>query len=285
MSAWINALGAMLQTGGEIGLKRQEDERDAEIKRLADLAKEDRARLRQLQGPATRYQTKRNGPGGEMIEEVNEESYNPETEARESKVISSYTAPPKEKRAETDQEAFDRDPVAYAARKAAGRAPAKPSSPKVAKDPKLSSLSTTDVQAMFGVTDAEGNVTVDQDAYRRFLADKAIKAKTDPRYNDAKFAAQEYQAKLGFDPNERPPGTFEADESYMKLPNEKTHPKPGTPEFGAKLEQLSTPEKAPAAPAAPGTKPSPAPYPEGTKLVKDGKTYIVKNGEPVPYGG
>lgn len=266
MSAWMNALGAMMQTGGALGMKRAGELQDAETKRLADEAKEARDRLKKQDEAPSHFVTKRTGPGGATIEETNEQRWNPETQSYESRVISSYDLPERQKRAETELELGQRDPEALKALMEIKRGPQKVSGSNAAKeekDPKISSLSDSEIKAMFGVADAEGDIEIDQDAYRSFLADKALKAKTDPRYNDAKFAAQEWQGKLGFNPNERPPGTFEADEPYMKLPNEKNSagseqksPKPGTPEFGAKLEQLSTPETAPAAPANAGTKPA-----------------------------
>lgn len=289
MSAWTNALGAMLQTGGAIGLKRQEEARDAEIKRLADVAKEARDRVKKQDEAPSHFVTKRTGPGGATIEETNEQRWNPETQSYESRVISSYDIPAKEKRAETDIEFMQRDPEGYAKMHELERGPAKPSTPKEPKD-----TSAADAKDLNKAVDSAMNSFrgMDQEERAAELSSYGI----DPAAGDARAKYENViRSELTRRFSGQPAG--EAQPALMKVPDEKKYAgfgqenlqkmaKPGTPEFGAKLEQMSTPEKAPAAPAAPGTKPAPAPYPDGTKLTgPDGKTYIVKNGEPVPYGG
>jgi hypothetical protein len=288
MSAWINALGAMLQTGGAIGMKRQQDAQDEETRRLADAAKEARDKAKKKDEAPSHFNTKRTGPGGATIEEVNEQRWNPETESYESKVISAYDLPAKEKRAETAIEYAQRDPAGYAKMHELERGPAKPSTPKEPKD-----TSAADAKDLNKSVDSAMNTLRGMDAEER--AAELSSYGIDPAAGDARAKYENViRSELTRRFSGQPAG--EAQPAYMKLPDEKKYAgfdqenlqknlKPGSNEFAAAMAELSTPEKAPAAPAAPGTKPAPAPYPEGTKLVKDGKTYIVKNGEPVPYGG
>ena len=52
----------------------------------------------------------------------------------------------------------------------------------------------------------------DDDKYRNFVAFQTRNAQKDPKYRDANFAVQQWANQVGFDPNEKPPGTFTMDE-------------------------------------------------------------------------
>lgn len=275
MSAWINALGAMLQTGGAIGMKRQQDAQDEETKRLADAAKEAREKAKKKDEAPSHFKTTRTGPDGATIEEVNRQGWNSETESYESSVVSSYVRPAEEKRAETDQEAFDRDPVAYAARRAAGRAPPKPSVAKEPKDTSAADAKSLNKDIVDAMKALKG---MDKEERAAEYSSYGI----DPAAGDARAKYENtIRADLSRIYSSQPAG--EALPALMKTPDEKKYPsfeqnnlqkipKPGTPEFGAKLDQLSTPETAPAAPANAGTKPAPGSSKENPVPVSAFKT-------------
>lgn len=256
--------------------KAEQAERDQELAKLTQQLKEETARFEASLKPA-QYQTiEDTGEDGKTVKRTIRSSYDPETQGFVETEVGSAIVPPKQERAESDAEFFARDPKAFAEYNASKRRPLVGGSTKPPEDPKTTSLPQADVAANFGVTNEYGEVTIDNDAYKAFMADKALKAKSDPRYNDAQYALQNWQGKLGYDPNETPPGAIDVNKALMGSLDEEDSARPAGP---------SAAPPSPAAPPAVGKKPEKAPYPEGTKLKgADGKTYIVKDGVPVPYG-
>jgi hypothetical protein len=138
------------------------------------------------------------------------------------------------------------------------------SSGKPEKAPKATALTASQADSLFGEVGEDGAVGIDPNKARQFAAYQARNAQRDPRYRDATFAAQQWANQVGFDPNEKLPGTIDAD----------------TPIMASTAPAAPAPPKAapPAAPAPKGT-----PYPDGTKLKgPDGRMYVVRNGQPVP---
>lgn len=301
MSGWMGALGAMMQAGGGIylkqGLEDKADEkklaREKELQKIADESAKDRAlAAKEIEAPSIQN-IRRQGEDGNYINETIEQKWNKALNdgagGYERKVISSYNEDKPLMRAESDNEMFARDPEGYKAKQQADAVSSRRGGGgggRVGRDPAIAAAKSLNDRVIKSVAEFDKLEPADRDAKLGFYGIDPAASDARAKYENAK------RAELTRQSSGQPAGESDA---LMKLPeasDEKKYPgfeqknlKPGSNQFAAAMAELSTPETAPAAPAAPGTKPSPAPYPEGTKLVKDGKTYIVKNGEPVPYGG
>ncbi len=283
---WAAALMGGLGAAANIQSQRQAAEQkkqDAiDLAEAARIAEERRAKYRATYA-APQYQTiKDTGPDGQMRERTIRSSYDPETQGFVETEVGSAILPQKDGRTAFEVEAAyaEANPEKYAAMKAAGRAP-RGGSGGEDKPPKASSLTSSEIEALFGTTLADGSVGIDQNSYRQFLAFQARNAGRDANFRDAKFAAQQWANQVGFDPSENVAGTFTLMES-ANGPVE-TLTAPGAER--ASPRQAAPPQaKSQQAPGPQGNNPATgkAPYPDGTRLTgPDGKLYVVKNGQPV----
>lgn len=266
--------------------KAAQAEREQELMKLQQKVMEANERFKaSLKVP--QYQTiKDTGPDGQTQERTIRSSYDPEAMGFTETEVGSAILPDKQGRAETDAEFFARDPVAFKEYKSAGRAPRGSSGGSSGeKPPKATSLTEAQIESLFSSTNANGESVRDTDKYRNFVSYQARKAQSDPRFRDANFAHQQWANQVGFDPDETPEGTFTVDELERGNGLVETLSESGSVSPG---QGPAAPAKDKSAPGASRDNPAPgkAPYPEGTKMKgPDGKLYIVKNGQPVPYGG
>jgi len=126
-------------------------------------------------------------------------------------------------------------------------------------------LSAEQIKAGFG--DSTGRL--DSDAYKKFEAWRGSLLHNDPSMANEQAAYSKYAGALGFDPNERPPGSFDVSDA----PDAAAAPQSRSLLSNAFNQTSAAPPQAGAA----------SPYAEGTRLRgPDGKTYRVQNGQPIP---
>jgi hypothetical protein len=320
MASLGRALMAGLVAGGAkfADMKMDEKQKAADAERqqkLLDLQKQlmqESERFKaSLKSP--QYQTiEDTGPDGKTVKRTIRSSYDPESQGFVEKDVGSAVVPPKQERAESEAEFFARDPKGFAAYKASGRAPSGSGSGSGEEGFGFEDYESMDPERRSLYDRWKGRASVkDQEAAdRKWLAQEEQKA-----VGDFDSTASDYTARnnllgaFGIDPKDP-----KAREKYAKAyrtdlesrfnPGEKPEPAPimesargpgqaypkfGSDSFAPKTDifasETETVEPERAAPKKAGAKKE-SPYPEGTKLKgPDGKIYIVKDGQPVPYGG
>jgi hypothetical protein len=90
----------------------------------------------------------------------------------------------------------------------------------------------------------------------------------DPNAKNSQYVLDKFENSLGNDPTEQPEGA-------MDVPPDLQAGFDYAAKHGGRVPSVQASQNAP-------THVGDSPYPEGTKLTKDGKQYIVKNGQPVP---
>lgn len=294
--------------------KAEQAERDQELAKLTEELKRETARFQAELKPA-QYQTiEDTGPDGKTIKRTIKSRYDRDQGPIEEEV-GSVTIEPKDNRT-TDQinlETYQKDPAAWAAYKMAGQRPL------VGRGGGSESFGFEEYESMPPERRAlfdrwKGRASEkDQDAAdRRWLATETQKAVADFDSTASDYTArQELLGAFGISPDDpdarkKYRDAYKADlESQFPVGDEPEAPQPkalmgsanesGQPYPKFNREPFS-PKQDISADAMPqaglGSEPKPkdeaatkAPYPEGTKLKgPDGKTYIVKDGVPVPYG-
>lgn len=221
MSGLVQGFGKYANMQYDEKQKAEQAERDQELAKLQQQVKQADAEFQQGLKPAE-YQTfEVQGEDGKTYKRTVKSSYDKD-KGRVEETVGESVVEPKEKRAETAIEMYQRDPEAYADMQARARRPlmgSRDESPE--KAPKASTLTSAEMDAMFGTVDRNGVTTVDPKAYRQFLGYQARNSANDPKFRDAKYAAQQWANQVGVDPEEELPGAFRVDTPSMESASEK----------------------------------------------------------------
>jgi hypothetical protein len=222
-NSWASALGAGLSAFGGIKMDMdQQAKRDAERAELAkyeQAAAERRERYRAARQLPQISTIERTGPDGQAMKVSIKSSYDPELDQVVTEEMGSVPLlAAKERNAQVETFYDEATGMPYKAERAEDgswkrvggmQAPRnKGGVGKVEKDPKATSLTSSEIEALFSQTDENGESRTDTKAYKQFLAFQTRNAKNDPRFRDAKFAVQQWANQVGFDPDEKVAGTF-----------------------------------------------------------------------------
>lgn len=123
-------------------------------------------------------------------------------------------------------------------------------SPVAEKSPNATSLTSAEIEAMFGQQMNDGSTSVNPESYRQFLSYQARNADRDPRFRNARFAAQQWANQLGFDPNEKPAGSFTLDDAKKETDQKPAPSKPLMQSVAATEPKAAEKPKPQAIPAA-----------------------------------
>lgn len=237
-NSWANALGAGLSTFGSIKMgmdeqKRREEERARLEAERAELAKEEKAAAetrerfraaRQLPRVST---IEKMGPDGKVMKVSMQSRYDPDSDSVVTEELGSVPLlSAKERNAQVETFYDEATGQPYKAERAEdgswkriGGMQAKRGSggARAENPPKATSLTAPQIEGLFSTTNELGESSMDAGKYRDFLAFQARNAQKDPKYRDANFAVQQWANQVGFDPNEKPAGTFTLDEADAPL--------------------------------------------------------------------
>ena len=291
--ALLDGLGAGLNAYGN--MQRNEAQKAEEAKnaeaaaKLTQKLKEASQRFEESLKPAQYQTVEDTGPDGKTVKRTIKSVYDPER-GRIEEQVGSVAIEPKDTRTNTerDLELYQRDPDAFSAMKRAGQRP------------------------LLGGGGTRGDVT-ERDRFLQEQLNERTKIQQEAITSRSRQAAlnsrmEDYSGRegsqlmkedapnYGLDPNDKDlrkkmraalrVDIFGGEDSDSPRPlmdsargPEPTYPASGVQpaqDFAPKEDVFSAKPKAPKADA---------PYPDGTKLKgPDGKTYIVKDGQPVPYG-
>lgn len=237
--------------------KAEQAERDKKLLELQQKVMEANERFKaSLKAPE--YQTVEDTDDqGRTTKRTIRSSYDPKVQGFTETEVGTAILPEKDGRTAFEVEAAyaEANPEKYAAMKAAGRKPSGGGNGGSAeKLPKATSLTEAQIDALFSTTNELGEAVRDTDQYRNFVAFQTRNAQKDPKYRDANFAVQQWANQVGFDPNEKPAGTFT-------------------------LDEVDAPLMGSAKPAKADAKDKPADLPPGARQAPDGKWYVQKDGQ------
>ena len=224
-NSWASALGAGLSAFGGIKMKMDDDkEREAaKIAQYEAAAKARRDEFRRTHSLPTINSYKTTGADGQPMERTISSTYDPTSDSFVTEEIGSvHLLSPKERNAQVETFYDETTGMPYKAERADDgswkRIGGVQSRRAVSgggdseKPTKATSLTEAQIDALFSTTNDIGESMRDDDKYRNFVAFQTRNAQKDPKYRDANFAVQQWANQVGFDPNEKPPGTFTMDE-------------------------------------------------------------------------
>lgn len=210
--------------------KAEEAERNQKLMELQRKLQQEQARF-EASLKAPQYQTfEDTDDQGRTIKRTIRSSYDADKGLLEEELGSAVVQPKDERSAiEHEYALYQKDPSGYAAMQQAKKARSGGGGSSDAKPVKPTGLSEGQIDTLFSVQLPDGSVGMDTDAYKQFLAFKARNAQNDERFNNAEFAVQQWANQVGFDPNEKPAGTFTLDEANAPLMGSaKPDAKPGS---------------------------------------------------------
>lgn len=242
-NSWANALGAGLSAFGSIKMgmdeqKRKEEER-AELAKLEKAAAETRERYRAARQLPQVSTIEKMGPDGKVMKVSMQSRYDPDSDSVVTEELGSVPLlSAKERNAQVETFYDEATGQPYKAERAEdgswkriGGMQAKRGSggARAENPPKATSLTEAQIESLFSKTNELGEAVRDTDQYRNFVAFQTRNAQKDPKYRDANFAVQQWANQVGFDPNEKPAGTFTLDEADAPLMGSaKPDAKPGS---------------------------------------------------------
>ena len=226
-NSWASALGAGLSAFGGIKMgmdqQAQKDKERAELAKLEQAAAERRERFRAARQLPEISTVEKMGPDGQAMKVSIKSSYNPDSDSVVTEELGSVPLlSAKERNAQVETFYDETTGMPYKAERADDgswkRIGGVQSRRTVSgggdseKPTKATSLTEAQIDALFSTTNDIGESMRDDDKYRNFVAFQTRNAQKDPKYRDANFAVQQWANQVGFDPNEKPPGTFTMDE-------------------------------------------------------------------------
>lgn len=228
-NSWAAALGAGLSAYGGIKMKMDDDkEREAAaIAKYEAAAEARRDEFRRTHSLPTINSYKTTGADGQPMERTISSTYDPTSDSFVTEEIGSVPLlSPKERNAQVETFYDEATGQPYKAERAEdgswkriGGMQAKRGSggARAENPPKATSLTAPQIEGLFSTTNELGESSTDTGKYRDFLAFQARNAQKDPKFRDANFAVQQWANQVGFDPNEKPAGTFTLDEADAPL--------------------------------------------------------------------
>ncbi len=205
--------------------KAEEAERNQKLMELQRKLQQEQARF-EASLKAPQYQTFDDTKDGKTVKRTIRSSYDPETGGFVEEEVGSSQPEMKPPQTRTVRDGSDEVTQEFDAStggwREVGRGPkfraSGGGSPVAEKSPNATSLTSAEIEAMFGQQMDDGSTSVNPESYRQFLSYQARNADRDPRFRNARFAAQQWANQLGFDPNEKPAGSFTIEEASEAKP-------------------------------------------------------------------